>query len=98
MGRGKVWTDEDTAALELAASTGKLADGRLATQERLALALGFTRWTIQRRLKLAGLTLASGVEVMREAGRRGGCRSQYRRRLNQVLAMLGKPRSPRWTR
>lgn len=95
MSRGKIWTDDDTAALERAAKSGKLDDGRPATQGRLALVLGFSQWTVHRHLKRLGLSLAGSVEVMREAGGRGGRNTQYSRRLDRVLAMLGKPRTRR---
>lgn len=80
----KRWTADDTAALEAACTTGRLPDGRIATQIRLALYLGFHRNTIVG--KLAGRRLPLCNALMSEGGRK----SAYQRRVARVEAMRYK--------
>lgn len=65
----KNWSDDDTFALEEAARTGRLADGRIASQERIALALGFSRRTVTQHCLLLGLRLPLSRELMRQGGK-----------------------------
>ena len=88
--RGKAWTELHTKAVQDAAASGLLPDGRVATQARLAKLLGFSRSAITRHLGDLGLTLPLAVEVMREAGRRGGRSGSYRRRVRVAVDMLAK--------
>lgn len=80
------WRPEDQAVLDHAMNTGRLPDpdNRVATQERLALFLGFSRQTIAKRI---GGQLPLHVELKREGGARGGMTTAYRRRVARVRAM-----------
>lgn len=73
---------EDRAILDQACETGRLPDGRIATQERLALYLNFSRQTIVN--NLAGRKLPLHVELKREGGSRGGISAKYRRQLSRI--------------
>lgn len=85
----KRWTVDDTAILDRACLTGRLPDGRIATQERLALALGFSRQTIVKRLEGRRLPLCN--EVMREGGRSSAYQRAVRRAIT-ILQQSGKAR------
>lgn len=76
----KRWCDADTEALEAAANRGTLPDGRIATQERLALWLGFSRRTIAARCCDLGLTMPRSTELMSAGGRVSG----YKRRVARL--------------
>lgn len=79
----KHWSDGDQAVLDHALRTGRLPDpdNRIATQERLALYLGFSRQTIAKKL---GSKLPLHIELKREGGARGGMTTAYRRRVARV--------------
>lgn len=86
----KRWGPNDQAVLDSALRTGRLPDpdNRVATQERLALYLGFSRQTIAKRI---GGQLPLHIELKREGGSRGGMTTAYRRRVARVRAMeMGK--------
>lgn len=87
----KRWSTDDTAMLQGVAATGELPDGRVATQERLAALLGFTRRTIAEHCRLMGLQLPRSRERMSEGGRN----SAYRRQLIRlrVISMAKAPRA-----
>lgn len=71
----KRWTTDDTATVDEVCRTGRLPDpdNRIATQERLALFLGFSRQWIAKRL--AGRKLPLCTKLMSE----GGMKSAERR-------------------
>lgn len=72
----KVWTDADTALLERVCATGKMDDGSLATDGKLARALECCRRTIIRQRQVRQLVaLASPKE--------GGQSSALRRQLGR---------------
>lgn len=75
------WTSTATAVLDRACETGELPDGRIATQQRLACLLGFTRQTICARL--GGRKLSKSIELKRE----GGLRSAHTRAMARAHAM-----------
>lgn len=78
----KRWTTEDQAVLDDACRTGRLPDGRGASQNRLALYLGFSRQTIVNRL--CGRQLPLRCEAMSDGARR----SAYVRAVKRALVML----------
>jgi hypothetical protein len=75
----KRWTPEDNAVLEEALKTGYLPDGRIATQVRLALYLGFSRMTIVNKLQYRQFPLHT--ELKSQGGQRGGLSTAHRKRL-----------------
>jgi hypothetical protein len=81
----KRWTADDTATLEAACATGRLPDGRIATQIRLALYLGFHRNTIVG--KLAGRRLPLCNALMSEGGIRSA-RQRAMARMNAIRASI----------
>lgn len=78
----KRWKPEHQAVLDHACVTGKLPDGRGASQNRLARLLGFSRQTIV--VRLNGRQLPRHFEAMRDGARS----SAYVRAVKRVLAML----------
>lgn len=74
---------DHVAALQDAAASGELPDGRIATQERLAGLLGFSRRTIAEHCLLQGLQFPRSRELMSQ----GGQRSAYQRRLVGLRTM-----------
>lgn len=78
----KRWSADDAVTLEAACTTGRLPDGRIATQMRLALFLGFSRQCIVGKLQGRRLPLCN--EVMRENARAfngNGWRSRVAKRV-----------------
>lgn len=75
----KNWSDDDTFALEEAARTGRLADGRVASQERIALALECSRRTVAKRCLMLGLRLPLSGELMRQGGKVSALRRRMAR-------------------
>lgn len=75
------WTSTADAVLDQACETGELPDGRIATQERLACTLGFSRQTIC--AKLGGRQLSKSIELKRE----GGLSSAHRRAMIRAQTM-----------
>ena len=69
----KVWTDADTALLERVCASGKMDDGSLATDGKLARALGCCRRTVIRQRQVRQLRTAVGP---REGGRASARRRQ----------------------
>lgn len=90
--RIKSWTSEDNTVLEQACETGRLPDGRVATQMRLAILLGFSRQTIIK--YLAGRRLPLCNELMREGGRN----SAYGRAVRRVATILQQSAKARMIR
>lgn len=56
----KVWTDADTALLERVCATGKMDDGSLATDGKLARTLGCCRRTIIRQRQVRQICALAG--------------------------------------
>lgn len=81
----KSWTPAAELALCTACETGDMPDGRIATQERLAELLGFSRQTIVSRL--GGRKLMKSVELKREGGGKGGRSSAYKRAMARAATI-----------
>lgn len=80
----KVWTDADTALLERVCATGKMDDGSLATDGKLARAIGCCRRTVIRQRQVRQLVALAGPK---EGGLASSCRrARSPRGFGEVLA------------